>query len=66
MPSLRKERQREKRAQRRALREPKVLKTIGTESKRKGTSAISSRRIDGIIRKARNAKRKRQAPARRA
>ena len=42
-----------------AAPEPEVLRVLGEESKRKGTTALSSRRIDRIIRAARkrNAKR---------
>lgn len=36
-----------------AAPEPEVLKTIGLESERKGTSTLSSREIDRIIRDAR-------------
>ena len=40
-----------------AAPEPEVLKVIGQESRRKGTSDLSSRRIDRIIRSARKSKR---------
>jgi prevent-host-death family protein len=36
-----------------AAPEPEVLRLIGEESRRKGTSAISSRQIDEVIRAAR-------------
>ncbi|HET9402626.1 MAG TPA: type II toxin-antitoxin system Phd/YefM family antitoxin [Candidatus Acidoferrales bacterium] len=36
-----------------AAPEPEVLKAIGEESRRKGTSKLSSRKIDRIIRKTR-------------
>ena len=40
-----------------AAPEPEVLRVIGAESKRKGTSKLSSRQIDRIIRAARRARR---------
>ena len=43
-----------------AAPEPKVLRVIGEESKRKGTNNLSSRRIDQIIKNARAEKRKRE------
>jgi PHD/YefM family antitoxin component YafN of YafNO toxin-antitoxin module len=43
-----------------AAPEPEVLRTLGEESKRKGTNSLTSRQIDGIIRKAR-AQRKKKA-----
>ena len=42
-----------------AAPEPEVLRVIGEESKRNGTSKLSSRRIDQIIKAARAEKRKR-------
>ena len=42
-----------------AAPEPEVLKLIGEESKRKGTAALTSPRIDRIIKKARARKSKR-------
>ncbi len=36
-----------------AASEPKILKVIGEESKRKGTNLLTSRRIDQIIKSAR-------------
>jgi hypothetical protein len=42
-----------------AAPEPEVLRIIGEESKRNGTSKLSSRRIDQIIKTARAEKRKR-------
>ena len=40
--------------------EPEVLRIVGEESQRKGTTSLTSRRIDGIIRTAR-AQRKNKA-----
>lgn len=40
-----------------AAPEPEVLKVIGQESQRKGTSDLTSRQIDRIIRSARKSKR---------
>ncbi|HWW13130.1 MAG TPA: hypothetical protein VN310_00595 [Candidatus Dormibacteraeota bacterium] len=37
-----------------ALREPRVLKVIGEESLRNGTSELTSRQIDRIIKAARS------------
>jgi len=42
-----------------AAPEPEVLRTIGEESKAKGTDNLSSQQIDGIIRAARAKKTKR-------
>jgi prevent-host-death family protein len=42
-----------------AAPEPEVLRIIGEESERNGTSTLSSRQIDGIIRTSRSAKSKR-------
>ena len=42
-----------------AAPEPEILRAIGEESKRKGTDALSSRRIDQIIKAARAKKPKR-------
>jgi hypothetical protein len=42
-----------------AASEPKVLKVIGEESKRKGTNLLTSRRIDQIIKSVRSKKPKR-------
>ena len=42
-----------------AAPEPEVLKAIGKESKRKGTHALSSRQIDGVIKAARAKKSRR-------
>lgn len=39
-----------------AAPEPEVLRTIGEESKRKGTASLSSRQIDGIVKAARTQK----------
>ncbi len=39
-----------------AAPEPEVLRTIGEESKRKGTASLSSRQIDRIIKSARRQK----------
>lgn len=39
-----------------AAPEPEVLRIIGEESKKKGTSRLSSREIDRIVKKARAAK----------
>jgi prevent-host-death family protein len=39
-----------------AVPEPEVLRLIGAESKRKRTSRLSSRQIDGIVKAARAAK----------
>ena len=39
-----------------ALPEPEVLRIIGKESRQKGTTKLSSRRIDEIIKAARKAK----------
>jgi len=36
-----------------AVREPEILRTIGEESKLKGTNTLSSRQIDGIIKRTR-------------
>jgi len=41
-----------------AAPEPEVLTVLGEESTRKGTHAITSRQIDGIIRSARALKKK--------
>jgi prevent-host-death family protein len=41
-----------------AAPEPDVLRVLGEESKRKGTSAITSRQIDTVIRAARKQKKK--------
>jgi PHD/YefM family antitoxin component YafN of YafNO toxin-antitoxin module len=41
------------------LKEPKVLKTIGKESQRKGTDGVTSRQIDQVIRAHRKTKKKR-------
>ncbi len=43
-----------------AAPEPEVLRLIGEESRRKGTSMISSRRIDQVIKAARAQKPKRR------
>jgi prevent-host-death family protein len=43
-----------------AAPEPEVLTIIGEESKTKGTDALSSQRIDNIIRAARHSKTKRK------
>jgi prevent-host-death family protein len=42
-----------------AAPEPKVLRVIGEESKRKGTDKLTSRKIDQVIKAARAAKSKR-------
>ena len=42
-----------------ATPEPDVLKAIGAEARRNGTSLLSSRRIDEVVRAARAAKKKR-------
>src|SRR6202051_548211 len=42
-----------------AAPEPEVLRIIGEESERNGTSRLSSRQIDAVIRRARSAKSKR-------
>jgi len=42
-----------------AAPEPEVLKIIGEESKRKGTSVLTSRQIDQVIRSARASKKRR-------
>jgi prevent-host-death family protein len=42
-----------------AAPEPEVLRAIGEESQRKGTDKLTSRQIDGEIKAARAAKRKR-------
>src|SRR6266568_1463388 len=42
-----------------AAPEPEVLRIIGEESKRKGTSALTSRQIDQVIRSARARKKRR-------
>jgi len=42
-----------------AAPEPEVLKIIGEESERKGTSTLTSRQIDQVIRAARTQKKKR-------
>jgi protoporphyrinogen oxidase len=42
-----------------AAPEPEVLKSIGEESRRKGTAALSSRQIDLVIQAARATKAKR-------
>jgi prevent-host-death family protein len=42
-----------------AAPEPEVLAIIGRESKRKGTHSLTSRQIDGIIKRARAQKAKR-------
>jgi prevent-host-death family protein len=39
-----------------AAPEPEALRTIGEESKRKGTASLSSRQIDRIIKRARRQK----------
>jgi prevent-host-death family protein len=39
-----------------AAPEPEVLRTIGEESKRKGTASLSSRQIDRVIKRARTQK----------
>jgi hypothetical protein len=39
-----------------AIAEPEILRTIGLESKRKGTSRVSSRQINQIIKAARGSK----------
>src|SRR5580658_1935688 len=41
-----------------AAPEPEVLRVLGEESKRKGTHAITSRQIDGIIRTTRARRKK--------
>jgi prevent-host-death family protein len=41
-----------------AAPEPEVLRIIGEESKRKGTSALTSREIDQVIRSARASKKR--------
>lgn len=46
-----------------ALPVPKVLKTIGEESQRKGTDKLTSREIDRVIKATRKARRKGAAPA---
>jgi len=43
-----------------AAPEPEVLRVLGEESQRKGTDALSSQRIDQIVKAARAQKRKRQ------
>lgn len=43
-----------------AAPEPEVLKTIGVESECKGTSTLSSRQIDRIIKEARSRKTKKR------
>ncbi len=43
-----------------AAPEPEVLKIIGEESKRKGTSSLTSRQIDHVIRSARASRKRRQ------
>ncbi len=40
--------------------EPEVLRILGEESRRKGTSAMTSRRIDQVIKAARAGKSKRR------
>ena len=42
-----------------AAPEPEVLKLIGEEAERNGTSTLTSREIDGIIKASRSRKRKR-------
>src|SRR5580658_6072276 len=42
-----------------AAPEPEVLRVIGEESERKGTSTLSSRQIDQVIKTAREQKKKR-------
>jgi len=42
-----------------AVPEPEILRVLGEESKRKGTSAMTSRRIDHVIKAARARKSKR-------
>jgi len=42
-----------------AAPEPEVLKTLGLESKRKGTTALTSRQIDRVIKEARAKKARR-------
>jgi prevent-host-death family protein len=42
-----------------AAPEPEVLRIIGEESKRKGTSTLTSRQIDSVIKAARAQKKKR-------
>lgn len=43
-----------------AAPEPEVLKTIGLESQRKGTAALSSRQIDRMIKEARSRRTKKR------
>lgn len=43
-----------------AAPEPEILRTIGVESERKGTSKLTSRQIDQTIKRARAAKSERQ------
>ena len=46
-----------------AAPEPEVLRIVGEESKRQGTSRLSMRQIDSIVREARREKRKKNVAA---
>lgn len=45
-----------------AAPEPEVLRLLGEESRRKGTHTMPSREIDGVIREARAARKRKQQP----
>ena len=46
-----------------AAPEPEILRIVGEESKRRGTSRLSMRKIDSIVREARREKRAKNAAA---
>jgi Arc/MetJ-type ribon-helix-helix transcriptional regulator len=63
VPYLRRQRKKEQRGGHGPVA-PKVLETVGNESRQHGTSTLSSKQIDEIVREARKTKRTRQTPGR--